>query len=155
MPCCHVSKTRKTGPAFGKQGTTAMNKTKRECDNHNAALGRTVGLAHSVLRRLSKRFGSNTQNLEVRPFYNYAFAPARLFWRLFTKSSTTAGSASVDVSPRLEKSSSAILRRMRRMILPERVLGSPGENWIRSGVASGPISFLTCWTSSFFSSSLG
>jgi len=37
-----------------------------------------------------------------------------------TRSSTTAGSASVEVSPRLPGSSSAILRRMRRMILPER-----------------------------------
>jgi Flp pilus assembly protein TadG len=37
-------------------------------------------------------------------------------------------------------SSSAILRRMRRMILPERVFGRPGANWIRSGLAIGPIS---------------
>jgi ATP-dependent DNA helicase PIF1 len=44
-----------------------------------------------------------------------------------TRSSTTAGSASVEVSPRLPGSSSAILRRMRRMILPERVLGRPGR----------------------------
>ena len=28
------------------------------------------------------------------------------------------------------------------MILPERVLGRPGENWIWSGAANGPISFL-------------
>ena len=32
---------------------------------------------------------------------------------------------------------SAILRRMRRMILPERVLGRPGAHWITSGVAIG------------------
>src|SRR5215212_1667967 len=51
-----------------------------------------------------------------------------LFCRLFTRSSTTAGSASVLVSPKLPNSSSAILRRMRRMILPERVLGSDGAN---------------------------
>ena len=37
----------------------------------------------------------------------------------------------------MEKSSSAILRRMRRMILPERVFGRPGENWIWSGEAIG------------------
>src|SRR6476646_1185388 len=67
-----------------------------------------------------------------------------LFCRFWMRSSTTVGSASVEISPRLEKSSSAILRRMRRMILPDRVLGRPGENWIWSGVASGPISFLTC-----------
>ena len=53
---------------------------------------------------------------------------ALLFWRLFTRSSTTAGSASVEVSPRLPDSSSAILRRMRRMILPERVFGRPGAH---------------------------
>ena len=78
-----------------------------------------------------------------------------LLCRLLTRSSTTAGSASVEVSPRLAKSSSAILRRMRRMILPERVLGRPGENWIRSGEAIGPISLRTCATSSLRSSSLG
>ena len=38
--------------------------------------------------------------------------------RFFTRSSTTPGSASVEVSPRLPMSFSAILRRMRRMILP-------------------------------------
>jgi polyribonucleotide nucleotidyltransferase len=36
-----------------------------------------------------------------------------------------------------------ILRRMRRMILPERVLGRPGAHWITSGVAIGPISLRT------------
>ena len=40
--------------------------------------------------------------------------------------STTLGSASVEVSPRLLTSPSAILRRMRRMILPLRVFGRPG-----------------------------
>ena len=53
------------------------------------------------------------------------------------------GSARVEVSPRLPKSFSAILRRMRRMILPERVLGRPGAHWITSGVAIGPISLRT------------
>jgi len=57
----------------------------------------------------------------------------------FTKSSTTEGSASVLVSPRLEISFSAILRKMRRMILPERVLGRPGANWMTSGRAMGLI----------------
>src|SRR5262249_41203580 len=82
-----------------------------------------------------------------------AFA-AFLFWRLLTRSSTTAGSASVDVSPRLPYSSSAILRRILRMILPERVLGRLGANWIRSGEAIGPISFRTHCTSSLRRSSL-
>jgi len=50
------------------------------------------------------------------------------FCRCCTRSSTTAGSASVDVSPSAPGSSSAILRRMRRMILPERVLGRLGAN---------------------------
>jgi len=53
---------------------------------------------------------------------------ADLFWRLSIKSSTTPGSASVDVSPRLEKSSSAIFLKIRRMILPDRVFGKPGAN---------------------------
>ena len=41
------------------------------------------------------------------------------------------------------------------MILPERVLGSPGANWIRSGEAIGPISLRTQPTSSLRSASLG
>ena len=60
--------------------------------------------------------------------------------RFFTRSSTTAGSARVVVSPRLAISPSATLRRIRRMILPERVLGRPGAHWMTSGWAKGPIS---------------
>ena len=41
------------------------------------------------------------------------------------------------------------------MILPERVLGRPGAHWIRSGLAVGPIYFLTWWTRSFRNASLG
>ena len=41
------------------------------------------------------------------------------------------------------------------MILPERVFGRPGENWIRSGEAIGPMSLRTQATSSFRSSSVG
>jgi hypothetical protein len=58
-------------------------------------------------------------------------------------------SASVVVSLRLLKSSPAILRRMRRMILPERVFGRPDENWIMSGEAIGPIFLRTQVTSSW------
>ena len=58
------------------------------------------------------------------------------------------GSASVDVSPKPSVAPSAILRRMRRMILPERVLGSAGVKWIFSGAASAPMSWRTSWTSS-------
>src|SRR5690606_18611885 len=79
----------------------------------------------------------------------------RLFCLFAIKSSTTAGSASVEVSPSEPKSSSAILRRMRRMILPERVLGRPGENWILSGWAMAPISLRTWAISSLRSSSVG
>ena len=48
--------------------------------------------------------------------------------RLATRSSTTAGSARVLVSPRLSSSFAAILRRIRRMILPDRVFGKPGAH---------------------------
>ena len=41
------------------------------------------------------------------------------------------------------------------MILPERVFGSPGANWIRSGDAIGPMSLRTQATNSVRSSSLG
>ena len=42
--------------------------------------------------------------------------------------STTEGSANVLVSPSESSSFSAILRKIRRMILPERVLGNPGAH---------------------------
>ena len=54
-----------------------------------------------------------------------AYGLALRFW---IRSSTTPGSARVEVSPRLPNSLSAILRRMRRMIFPERVFGRPGAN---------------------------
>jgi hypothetical protein len=50
------------------------------------------------------------------------------FMRLPTRSSTTAGSAKVEVSPSWSCSLAAILRRMRRMILPERVFGRLGAH---------------------------
>ncbi len=49
----------------------------------------------------------------------------------------------------------AILRRMRRMILPERVLGRPGAQWMTSGVAMGPMTSRTVAISSFFSAGGG
>jgi hypothetical protein len=58
-------------------------------------------------------------------------------------SSTTPGSSKVDVSPRLVASPSPILRRIRRMILPERVFGRPATIWILSGLAIGPMIFET------------
>ena len=48
------------------------------------------------------------------------------------------------MSPIESVSSVAILRRMRRIILPERVLGKPGAQWMTSGVAIGPIAVRTC-----------
>ena len=61
-------------------------------------------------------------------------------------SSTTAGSASVVVSP--SGRSSATSRRSRRMILPERVFGSSGVNTMFAGIASLPIFVATCSRSS-------
>ena len=43
----------------------------------------------------------------------------------------------------------------RRMILPLRVLGNPGAQWMTSGAAKAPIWLRTLITSSFFSSSDG
>ena len=50
--------------------------------------------------------------------------PLPRFCLLSMRSSTTAGSARVEVSPSAPYSFSAILRKMRRMILPERVFGN-------------------------------
>src|SRR5512140_1290834 len=82
------------------------------------------------------------------------YLPPRAFFSL-TSTSTTDGSARVEVSPSVSNSSAAILRRMRRMILPERVLGRPGAQWMTSGCASGPMPLRTCCTSSVRSESLG
>src|SRR5438270_4680795 len=78
----------------------------------------------------------------------------KVHWRPATSASTMVGSASVEVSPRPSLAPSAILRRMRRMILPDRVLGSAGVKWIFSGAASAPMSWRTSWTNSLRSSSL-
>jgi len=51
-----------------------------------------------------------------------------LLARLLIKSSTTVGSANVEVSPNVLISLAAILRKIRRMILPERVFGRPGAH---------------------------
>src|SRR3546814_16531115 len=60
-------------------------------------------------------------------------------------SSTTAGSSSVVISPTLDVSPSAILRRIRRMILPDRGFGRPLTNWILSGLAQEPLIGVTVW----------
>src|SRR5579884_97460 len=75
-------------------------------------------------------------------------------WRPATSASTTVGSASVDVSPNPPVAPSAILRRIRRMILPDRVFGSAGVKWIFSGAASAPMSRRTSALSSLRSWSL-
>src|SRR6266511_3910974 len=67
--------------------------------------------------------------------------------------STTVGSASVVVSASC--SSSATLRRSRRMIFPDRVFGSSSVNRTVRGLAMGPIVPATWSRSSLASSSLG
>mmetsp|Transcript_3434 Transcript_3434/g.7500 ORF Transcript_3434/g.7500 Transcript_3434/m.7500 type:complete len:253 (-) Transcript_3434:511-1269(-) len=62
---------------------------------------------------------------------------------------TTVGSARVLMSPRESSSLFAILRRMRRIILPERVFGRPGAQWMTSGVAMGPMALRTAAISSW------
>src|SRR5690348_14529597 len=60
-----------------------------------------------------------------------ALAPRHLHPRFIlfsTRSLTTAGSASVLVSPSWVCSLAAILRKIRRMIFPERVFGNPGAH---------------------------
>src|SRR5262249_7352191 len=69
--------------------------------------------------------------------------------------STTSGSASVVMSPSPSYSELAILRRMRRMIFPLRVLGRPVTNWMTSGAAKPPIACRTFSLSAPTSSSWG
>eukprot|EP00967_Tisochrysis_lutea_P049927 scaffold61302_cov33-Tisochrysis_lutea.AAC.2 len=58
---------------------------------------------------------------------------------LCVRTSTIDGSASVDTSPSWSHSRHAILRKIRRMILPDRVLGSPGVTTMQSGIAMPPM----------------
>lgn len=62
-------------------------------------------------------------------------------------------SSSVERSPSGRPRARA--RSTRRMIFPDRVLGSLSTKWIASGRAMGPINLATCWRSSSASSSLG
>ena len=55
-------------------------------------------------------------------------AVIQVFKRFSIKPSTTLESARVEISPRLSSSLQAILRRMRRMIFPERVFGKAGAH---------------------------
>jgi hypothetical protein len=71
--------------------------------------------------RLKRRPSTLAIAVQLRAAYGLAL-------RFSIRSSTTLGSARVEVSPRLPNSLSAILRRMRRMIFPERVFGRPGAN---------------------------
>ena len=67
----------------------------------------------------------------------------------FIISSTTSGFRSVEVSPKFEKSLLATFLKIRLIIFPDLVLGSPAAKWIKSGVAIGPIFFrTTCFNSS-------
>jgi len=63
--------------------------------------------------------------------------------------STTLGSANVLRSPNWSPSPEEILRMIRRMILPDRVLGRSGTMKIFFGAANGPMTFLTWRMSSF------
>mgnify|MGYP003365548478 CR=1 FL=1 len=56
-------------------------------------------------------------------------------WMMRISASTISGSARVDRSPNPSVSPQAILRRRRRTLFPERVLGRSGTTWIRSGAA--------------------
>ena len=62
------------------------------------------------------------------PVLRYWEEPPPYLTLFATSSSTTAGSASVLVSPSPSTSFAAILRKIRRMILPERVFGRPGAH---------------------------
>jgi len=56
----------------------------------------------------------------------------------------------VDVSPNWSSSPAKIFRMMRRMILPDLVLGRSGTTKMAFGAANGPIDLRTCVTKSFF-----
>lgn len=76
---------------------------------------------------------------EAYSFTNKYYSWMKSTWGLLrNKLSTTEESAMVVTSP-IFLSFFATCLSTRRMILPERVFGSPGEFWMTSGVAKGPI----------------
>jgi hypothetical protein len=86
-------------------------------------------VSHRV--RLKAFYAAFILQPSTRPAGGFCIHPSSFF--LFycfplTRASTTCGSARVDVSPIWSTAFSAILRKMRRMILPERVFGRPGAN---------------------------
>lgn len=74
--------------------------------------------------------------------YVYFCSSCNSIGRRLNRRSTTVSSAIVEISPR-SRSPTAILRRTRLMILPERVFGRPGASCRKSGCENGPIFFLT------------
>src|SRR6267378_5125118 len=101
------------------------------------------------IARLCRAFFPHRQLTFARNEKRYSSLPAAEAVRI---DSTTVASARVVVSPR--GCPLAISRSRRRMILPERVLGSSGVNMIVLGRAIDPIFETTCSRSSLESSSL-
>ena len=69
-------------------------------------------------------------------------------WMVSMILATTEGSDSVEISPKLSSSPLRIFRRIRRMILPLRVLGRSSTTKTPLGAAKGPIDLRTCMTRS-------
>src|SRR6185312_6383958 len=120
-------------PAIGAPQKQASHQRRQDRGDHEPR----EGLAQGYFGAIGDAHGRQYPNESEHQLFAF-----------LTRSSTTVGSARVEVSPREPMSPSAIFLRMRRMILPERVLGRPGANWITSGLAMGPISWPTNWRSS-------
>ncbi len=128
------------GRTRGSAGGWPRRRARRRCRRRRPGPGSTGAVAPGpVLAAL--RIRVNSSSVE---------APAR--YRALMPS-TTAGSASVVVSP--SAWSSATSRSRRRMILPERVFGRSSVKRIDFGFAIGPIVWPTWSRSSSTSSSLG
>ena len=115
-------------PPTGRSGETPVPRTSdarphigrpKGCPSLDAAMGGGCANVINSTEEVRQALATNSA-LEAYPLPR--------FCRLSISSVTTAGSARVDVSPSEPYSFSAILRRIRRMILPERVFGNIGAN---------------------------
>src|SRR5690606_3323934 len=140
-PVCRSSGGRAAGDAGGGRGGRGGGGGLRDARRSSVGAGRVGASRPCVGVVAGQRLPATTAR---------DYAPCRFL----TSESTTDGSARVLVSPSWSGAFSAILRRIRRMILPERVFGRPGAHCRKSGDAIGPISLRTCATSSLSSSSL-
>gem|GEM_PF-4108729 len=125
MPCrpCHANHARSTARA-SKRHSPAECLQRIEFATHN----RSLPTVKNTNDKSTNDKSTNDKEHEAFALVNTVCD--HVTRRSLTRASTTDGSARVEVSPSWSGAFSAILRKIRRMILPLRVFGSPDAHWI-------------------------